>query len=71
MNGYRIQILIALVLLALSASTLSPSFAANRDPHVAASAAPESCFRIPVFTPAAGEWAWRSQQVCILAPVFE
>ena len=71
MSKNRIQIFIALALLVLSASTLSPSFAANGDAHAAANASAQSCFRIPAFTPVAGEWAWRSHQVCILAPVFE
>lgn len=85
MNGYRLQIIIALVLLALSVSTWSPSFAYGGTWHVVENVTTNTCFRVPTFAPAngwrdfgrfntfrmAGAWVWRHRDVCIHSPVFE
>jgi hypothetical protein len=85
MSNTRFQILVALILLAVSVSTLSPSFAYSGKWHVVEDLSTQSCFRVPYFAPQngwrdfgrfntfrmAGAWVWRHRNVCIYSPVFE
>jgi hypothetical protein len=84
MNGIRLQILAALVCLALSATSFAPSFAYGGSWHVVENVSAQACYRVPSFSPApgwidfgrfntfrmAGAWVWRHRDICRYSPVF-